>query len=242
MRKQMKRLCCLCLALLLVFSLSACRSKKNSIVGRKMSATDDADRKDEPEVEPDKNKETEEPYTKGMISGNRFESEWLNIQADFPEQYIMATEDEIAQLQSKGADQMMTEEGQEMIDKSQEMGNVTYEMMAVALSGNPNCTLAVERLPFKNFTAKQYLEITKQNLLKTITDDYKIVIKGIMPTVTIAEEEYTCLQAVMYMNGMEMNSNTYVRVKDGYAIVINATFNADTEQKKDELLATFKPL
>lgn len=256
-----KRLCCLCLAMFLVLGLAACSSKDDNTADKKQSTTDNADKEKQEEKQKedqDENKEDEpkdeteeqqketgeepEPYAQGTVDGNHFESAWLNMQADFSDEYIMATAEEIAQIQSAGSDMMLNEDGQEAIDGAQEAGTVTNEMMVMALSGIPNCTIAVEKLPMDNMTAKQYLMITKQNLVASITDELKIVIKGAMPTVVIAGEEFMSIEATMYMNGVELNSNTYVRVKDGYAIVINATFDESTAQQKDELLAVFQPM
>lgn len=220
----------------LVFGLTACGSKSEKPKEPEKKVTDDADKtkKEEPEK-----KEEPKPYTKGKVEGNHFESEWLNMKADFSDQYVMATAEEIANIQSAGSEELLNEEGQEIIDNAQ---NVTNEMMAVALGGNPNCTLIVEKLPMENMTEKQYLEITKQSLLNSITDELKIAMRGEMPTVTIAGEDYMCLMADMHMGEVKLKSNTYVRMKDGYAIVFNATFDENTEAQKDEMLATFQPI
>lgn len=61
------------------------------------------------------------------------------------------------------------------------------------------------------------------------------------PTV-IAGQEYQCLKAVMSINGMEVNSHVYVRVKDGYGITINTSCSADTEQQKEEILQAFQSM
>lgn len=233
MNKMLKRLCCLCLAMLLMFSFAACGSKNNKPAKAKKSTTDNADKT---------KKEKPKPYAKGTVEGNHFESEWLNMKADFSDQYVMATEEEIAQMQSEGSEIMMNEEGQEIMDEAQEDGTVTNEMMVVAVSGTPNCTIVVEKLPLKNMTEKQYLQSTKEGLLSSMTEEVKIAVRGEMPTVVIAEEDYLCLQADISMGDIVMRSNTYVRIKDGYAVVINATFDADTETQKDEMLAAFQPI
>lgn len=238
MSKMMRKLCCLCLAASLVLGLAACGSKKEKAPEPKKNTTDDADKtkkKEEPEEKP-------EPYAKGTVAGNHFESAWLNMQADFSETYVMASEDEISQMQSTGSQLMMDEEGKENADAVQREGIMTNEMMAVAVEGIPNCTLAVEKLALQNMTAKQYLQATRDALIQSITDDYKIAAKGAMPTVTIAGEEYMCLQATMHIEDLKLNSNTYVRIKDGYAVVLNVTFDESTEKQKEELLAAFKPM
>lgn len=234
MNKKMKRLYCLCLAMILVLGLVACGSKKEKVEEPKKKVTDEADK--------EKKEDKPQPYAKGKVEGNHFESEWLNMQADFSDQYVMASEEEMAQMQSAGSEVLLGEDGQEVVDQAQEEGKMVNEMMVLAPTGNPNCTVAVEKLPLKNFTAKQYLEATKQNLLNSITDELKIAMRGAMPIVEIAGEEFMCLRADMNMQGTRMSSNTYVRIKDGYAIVINATYNNDTEAQKDELLAVFKPM
>lgn len=231
MSKVAKKLLCICLTVILALGLFACGSEKS-----------DDEKKVTTGQEEQKEEKKPEPYAKGTVEGNHFESAWLNMQADFSEEYVMATEEEIEQIQSAGSEEMLNEEGQEMMEDAEEAGNVTNEMMVMALTGNPNCTLVVEKLPLENFTEKQYLEITKEGLQASVTDEIQIEVKDDMPTVTIAGVEYMCLEAVMSANGVELNSNTYVHIKDGYAIVLNATFDASTEQQKDELLAAFKPI
>lgn len=235
MSKRFGRLGCLFLAIILVFSLAACGAKKDSGEDKTEAKTEDT-KKEEPK------KEEPEPYVKGTVEGNHFESEWLNMKADFSEDYVMATEEEIAQMQSAGSEILMGEEGQEKVDKAQEAGVMTNEMMVASVNGVPNSTVAVEKLTLANMTAEQYLDATEKQLLASMTEEVQISISAERPAVTIAGEDYLCLMASVTVSGVSMESYSYVRIKDGYAVVINTTFTTDTEQQKDELLAMFQPL
>lgn len=235
MSKTMKKLSCILLAMVLVVGLAACGSKKDSSSEQK-EATEEVDK------EAKKEEEKPKPYVKGSVEGNHFESEWLNMQADFSDEYVMATEEEIAEMQSAGSEVLMNEEGQEAIEKTEEAGTVTNEMMVLALDGIPNCTVAVEKLALENITAKQYLTKTRDELIANMTEEFPIAFRGTLPAVMIAGEEFLCLRADMTVNGVLMSSDSYVRIKDSYAILINATYNKDTEDKKDELLSVFQPM
>lgn len=243
MSKVMKRVLCICLSAVLVMGVSACGSKKNSDDADDNKAAveqeQQAEQKEEPE-QPEEKEEAPEPYVKGTIEGNHYESAWLNMQADFSEDYVMATEEGIAQLQDAGSG-IVDEETQEAIDDAQEAGTSTTEMMVVGLTGDPNCTVAVEKLGF-DFNEIQYLEVAKKTLTAGITEEIEIEIKEEMPTVTIAGEEYTCMEATMTMYGINMNTNIYARAKDDYMVIINVTFTDDTAEQKDDLLAAFQPL
>lgn len=221
---KMKKIACLCMSMFLMLGLTGCSSKKE----------EDKPKKDKT-VEKTKKKKI--VYTKGKVEGNHFESAWMNMQADFSDQYIMATEEEISQLQSQGSDMMGLEGMEESASQT-----VINEMMAVGLSGIPNCSVIVEKLALKNMTAKQYLEVAKQQLLNSMTDDFKVGMRSAITTVKIAEEDFSNLHASILTGGVSLYSDSYVRIKDGRAIVINVTYNETTKAQKDEILATFKPI
>lgn len=242
MSKVMKRVLCICLSAVLVMGAAACGSKKNSGDDNRAAVEQEqqAEQKEEPE-QPEEKEEAPEPYVKGTVEGNHFESAWLNMQADFSEDYVMATEEEIAQMQAVGMEVMeVGEETQERLEEAQAAGIASYEMMVMALTGIPNCSVTVEKLALQNITEKQYLKAACDNLIASISDDLKIVVSGALLIVSIAGEDFMCMEATLNMSGVKMNSNTYVRAKDGYMIVITMSFTGETEEQKDALLDAFR--
>lgn len=227
--KKMKRLLSVGLALFLMAGLVGCSSGSDEPKDTKTST-------EAPSEEEDTEEEAK-PYERGTIDGNHFESAWLNIQADFSDQYVMLTEEEIAQAQSTGSELILNEDGQETLEETDTTG---YEMMVSGLNGVPNCTLGVEKLPLSNMTAAQYLEAAKQNFEQMSSADVEITALDEVPTVAIAGQDYQCLQLLVNTQGVQVNSNTYVRIQDGYAVLFNVTFTDDTAAQKDELLATFQ--
>lgn len=245
MKNAMKKLCCIGLTFVFVLGLSACGAKEPAVSEKDpapvVETEEDKKEVEQPEKEPEAEPEAD-AFVKGTIEGNHYENAWLNMQADFPDDYVMATAEEIAQMQQAGSDMLLNEDGQETMEKGQENSEGGTEMTAVNVSGLPNCTLAVEKLPMKNFTAEQYLEASKKLLEAGVTDEIEMEVSEEMPTVTIAGEDYLCLQIKMTVQGITMNSNNYVRIKDGYAIALNVTYSPETEAGRDEILDIFQPV
>lgn len=231
---KMKRLLGICLAIFLMTGLAGCSSDSGE---PKDSNTENeaVTENDVSEAEPEETK----PYEKGTIDGNHFESAWLNVKADFSDQYVMLTEEEIAQAQTTGSEMMFDEQGQAALAESDSTG---YEMMVSGVNGIPNCTLGVERLPFSNMTVDQYIEAAKQSFEQVSSADTEISISEEIPIVAIAGQDYKCLQMTINVQGIQAHSNTYVRIQDEYAVLFNVTFTDDTAAQKDELLATFQAL
>lgn len=235
MKKGMKKLLCICLTLMLGLGLSACGSDNKSTASE--PKTENVKEKAE-KSEAVKEEVKEEPYVQGTVSGNHYESAWLNMKADFSDQFIMATQEEIEQAQSAGSEEMLTEDGKELVEEA----TVINEMMVVGIYGIPNCTIAVEKLPLANYTTAQYLEASKANIEASVTEDVGVTLDPEITKVEIAGQEYQCLKMVITTEGVELNSDIYLRVKDSYGVMINVTYNADSAAAKDEILAAFQPM
>lgn len=235
MRKSLKKLCCVGAAVLLVFGLSACSPKEDNAASQKGNITDNAENKKD---ETSKKNIKTGPYEKGTVEGNHFESVWLNMQADFSDEYTILSEEEVDKLQAQGS----AINGSSQEEDAEELEAIKNEMMVMSLEGIPYCAMVIQKLPTENISDKEYLEIIGPSMAKSMSGQFEVEIKEETPTVIIAEEEYTCLQLVMYMDDIEMNSNVYVQMRDNYAITLNVVFDPSTEQQKDELLAAFQPM
>lgn len=183
-----------------------------------------------------------EPYTKGKVEGNHYENSWLNLQADFSDEIYIVEEEQILQAQRVGSHALYENKKQEDLEKVNKNGVVTYEVMAMYMTGSPNCSLVVEKLPFTTMTEKIYLEATKKNILAGTNAGVQIIISDTTSTIQLGDKTFTGIKCTISANGRTVESEVYVRIQNGHAIVFNVTYDENTKDLKDSLIEAFKPL
>ena len=173
----------------------------------------------------------------GVMEENRYSNEWFNFKVELPENYIVLSGDEFEYAQGIGADQYMTEEGRDKLEAAKEYGSVKYVMAAYEESGSMTVNIGIERLLSKKMTIEQYMELAQKTLDQDMSEDLALTFEGITVE-TVGGETYHCLHEKMeYAGAGEVRMDQYVRIEDGYAMVMSIGYGADTASKKDEFLA-----
>lgn len=136
-----------------------------------------------------------------------------------------------------GADQFMTEEGQDKLEAAKDYGNVKYIMAAYEENGGMSVNIAIERLFLKSITIEQYLSLAQESLENMMTEDLDMSFEGITEE-TIGGEVYHCLhEKIGYGGAGETYMDQYIRIEDGYVMVMSIGYSGEETALKDELLS-----
>ncbi len=175
-------------------------------------------------------------YSKGTLTENTFESEYLNLKFTAPDGYIMATEDELIPLMELGAE--VLEKDKKSIDFA--MANTVFEMMVSSPAGSPNLSLAVEKLALKNMTTDQYIEAIKKQLEGN--DTMEVTFTPDSKTMSIAGEDYTAYSSVLSVSGMELKQDYIMRKMDDRLAYFVLTYTEDSSAEANTLMESFTNL
>jgi len=224
------------LSMSLVMVLSGCDSKDDSKAEKSSAEDSQTVDADSSKSEDEGNAESEDNYEKGTLTATSFESSYLNLKFVLPEGFVMATDDEIKQSNSAGADLMDLDKDTYELAK---LITVT-EMMASSPTGASNVMVIEEKLQLANMTSEQYLDVTATTLKSVeamkyeVEDDYK--------TVNIAGQDYLELTAKCDYNGVTIFQNYYSRKIDTRVVSIILTYSEATLADKDAFLNAFSKL
>lgn len=176
----------------------------------------------------------------GTAEGNCYANEWFNLRLELPESYIMLTGDELGYVQEFGADQFMTEEGQERLEDAKNYGTVRYVMGAVDNSGSVTVNIGIEKV-FKSMTIEQYLDLMQKVVERDITDNLGLTFEGITEEKLGGETYHFIHEKMMYDASVgEMHMEQYLRLEDGYVLVMSVGYSADAAPLKDALVAAIQ--
>lgn len=180
-----------------------------------------------------------EPYERGTVNGNVYESKWLGIRLSFSEDYVIATQEEFEHAQETGADLIMSEEAQEKYNEV--AAALMPELMAVCISdgGRMNISIAVEKLPLANMTEEQYFMLSKQGMSRNLAEGTEMNF-GDTSKVEIAETTYTKMPITTTVQGISANVDLYMRVKDGHAVLITITYLPEQSAQAEELIGSIQ--
>jgi len=170
-------------------------------------------------------------YKRGKLTENGFESKYLDIKFTLPEGFVMATEEDMLQMMGIGADVAG-------VDKKIIELTTVYEMMASAITGQPNVIVMVEKPLLSNITVEQYLDALKTNLLSVTALDYEF--DDQITSVEIAGNEYKQFSAAL--PSMNIIQNYFCRKQGGRIIAFINTYSLDTKQDLDILMGGFSKL
>lgn len=188
----------------------------------------------------DDTSEDEDQTMYGTMDGNCYANEWFNLRMELPENYIILTGDELGFAQDIAADQFMTEEGQERLEDAQNYGNVRYVMGAVDDAGAVTVNIGIEKV-FKSMTIDQYLNLMQKAVERDITDNLGLTFEGITEE-NVGGETYHCIHEKMVYDASagELHMEQYLRLVDGYVIVMSIGYSADAAPQKDALVAAMQ--
>ena len=177
-------------------------------------------------------------YTRGVITDDGFESEFLNLRFTLPAGFHMLSEEDLEDLVEFAGEIIRDNEGR--IDFAEAL--TVMEMMAVAPMGSPSVGVAVERVPAR-MTVEAYLESMKEEALEEMSaQGMDITFSDETVTVEFAGETYTQLSATMYMFGMEVNQRYLVRQIGNRMVGLAFSYFPEAEAELQVLIDAFEPL
>lgn len=244
----------------LIFSLAGCARPGTGKALKSNSTSDNEDsdkaknaagKESQPETQTEEIKEesstedTRELETtgiqRGKIEGNHYENEWMNLKIDVPESFVMLTQEEIDRAYNLGS-QYLEEDAKNLYEIKSNAGDIVYEMAASSpVAGAGNMLILVENTKLSNITSKQladaFVVSAKNSILKNA--GYEILEEP--RPVELAGEEFYYLHGSVVMNGVKLNSDQYVRAKDGYGIEIGFTYSEESTEQMNELLSLIQP-
>ena len=110
-------------------------------------------------------------------------------------------------------------------------------MAAYEESGSMSVNVGIEKLWSSQMTVEQYLELAQKTLDHDMSEEIGLTFEGITEE-TIGGETYHCLHEKMsYAQTTEIRMDQYVRIEDGYVMVMSIGYGDDTAAMKDEFLS-----
>ena len=164
-------------------------------------------------------------YKPGKITGTHYESEMLGISFDAPEGFEMSSQDQIdEQLKSSVsfANVMKSTSGRRM------------EMAAISEKGT-SVSVITWNMEGDDMSAEQYVESSK----KTFMQQYET---KVIFSKKIAGETYECLKLDFTSDDTKRCSESYVRMVDGYAVLIGIAYGPENTAERDAVLEAVKAL
>ena len=171
-------------------------------------------------------------YKPGKITGTHYESEMLGISFDAPEGFEMSSQDQIdEQLKSSVsfANVMKSTSGRRM------------EMAAISEKGT-SVSVITWNMEGDDMSAEQYVESSKKTVMQQYETKVKFTNDGEIFSKKIAGETYECLKLDFTSDDTKRCSESYVRMVDGYAVLIGIAYGPENTEERDAVLDAVKAL
>ena len=213
----MKKLLALMLAVMMLITVTACGSTtgEDEIRGEQQTS--------------------EEAYSAGSMDGLKYESSFIGIGCDLPEDWSFYTDEQIRELNN-----ITTEAAGEEYEKLLQDAQVIYDMYAI--SGNQVDTVnvnleKVNSVALLAFDMADYYEQTVESIetaynnMGATSFDYEI------GRITIDEKEFDSMNIVAVINGTKLYQTAFSKKCSGY--IANITVTAIDEATVKNVLDTF---
>lgn len=200
------------------------------------SVTDEAPVADEADVEEEAEQEPEEDatedtaggFTRGTQTEAGWESEYLGLRFTTPDDMVMATDEELAEMLGIGTDALS--DAGDFSDAQLKLAELTsvYELFAYDALGN-NVNVTVEKTPV-NMSAEDYMDALAQTLLAITAISYEQISEP--ETVELGGIEFAKCSFLGTTNGQSMYQDYYVRIVDNMPMSIIVSYVSDDAAAK----------
>ena len=174
-------------------------------------------------------------YERGTYAGNSWTSKWLGMRYDLPDEFLFASEEELDAMIVAGGGLVYEDDAQTMLDYAKM--TTVYEMMVLEPAGNPNFNLAVERSPY---SPDEYMEILEMQL--AALDNVSVDWKGYAGTEDIGGLDFDKYDVELDYGGIAMNQSYYITAKENRLVYIILTYTDDTLDAADTMMGGFSAL
>lgn len=167
----------------------------------------------------DSSDETTE-LSRGTIEGDVYSNDYLDFQFTKPESWVYATDDEIAEAMSLGADLMLEENFKDALEDNV----AVYDMMVVDTLTGSNISVGYENLAktfATNITEDQYAEAL-QSQLENVSG-MSVEFPDTYDTVKLGKTEFTRVLCTTTAYDITMTQIYYLHKIDGYMSYIIVT-------------------
>jgi hypothetical protein len=173
-------------------------------------------------------KKDDSNFTIGAWNENVFENAWLNMKFEIPEDWSLATDEEIAQLMNLGAEAIDLEgSGSDLLKKVSEIKNV-YGFLAYSPDSTSNLQLVYENLSLtlggSKYTEKEYIDSVVDLMLNNTAIEYTIEEQT---TVQLAGKDFELLRLSLYDGAYYQDF--YCHKVDNYMVNIIVSYMAENQ-------------
>lgn len=184
----------------------------------------------------DSKSDSKSDFKTGSFDGTVFTNEWANMKFTFPEDIVIASQDEIKDLMKQGNAGLYADDEklEKAINKAAEL-KLAYDFLVSNADGTLNFQLFYENLSLSiggtNYTEKKYLDTSLEPVLANKDLGYELLNEG---TRTIAGKEFLCYSLSGY-NGIVMQ-DMYCYKQDNRMIIFAVTYTPDKEKEAADIV------
>lgn len=176
-------------------------------------------------------------YEKGILTETSFESEFIGIRFDLPDEMIMSTQAEMDEMTQENISPFNKENSELILDYTS--APIVYEMATAGKEGTPVILISVTKLQLSRMTETQFLDNIKKDLKLIENLDYQI--EDEYTELEFAGETVQVLTATISVSGMEIQQQYLVRKKGNRMITFMLTWLKEDPESAQYLLDQFKP-
>ena len=231
----MKRFWKLWMAGLAVLSLTACSASKPASSSKAPDPEPTQEPTEEPTPEPSDTPTPEAAdvqYERGTVNGQIYSNPSLKLAAQLPDEWQIASEEELAQQSQITAENMTEEAFREMLEN----GSIVIDFSASGSGTNVN--IVVQELPTAAYTAEQVMKAGKDSAAKQLEAQGFENVTVEESTVLFCNEEAPALRFYATYSGVDI-FETQVYVQSG-RLIAAVTAASGGEDRTDEILSYFR--
>lgn len=170
-------------------------------------------------------------FTRGTWDGNVYTSEFLGLTFTKPENWEIASDEEMEELFGISMDMMEA-------DTDAAKQQVIFDMLVADPETNSNISFMFQNLS----VIKGGKSITEEQFAKSIEEQSSALegvtyVAGELKTATFGEKDYKYMSSTITMQGVEMNQIAIIRKEGNY--IFNATATTTGGETVEEILAMF---
>ncbi|MBQ8539641.1 MAG: hypothetical protein IJ433_08320 [Ruminococcus sp.] len=213
----MKKLLALLLSVMMIFSVTACGSTTS-----------------EDEIRGEQ-KTSEEAYSAGSVDGLKYESTFIGIGCNLPENWSFYTDEQIRELNN-----VTTDAAGEEYEKLMQDAQLVYDMYAVNNNNVDSINVNLEKVDSVTLLAldmKDYYEHSVDSIETAYTNMGATNFDYTIGKVTIDGEEFDSLDVVAEINGTKLYQTAFAKKCSGY--VANITITSIDEATVKSILDSF---
>lgn len=186
-------------------------------------------------------KEKESNFTIGSWNENVFENAWLNMKFEIPEDWSIATDEELEQYMDVGIEMAdLKDSGEELLKKAAKIKNI-YGFMSLSADGVSNMQLVYENLALTlggtEYSEKDYMDTVTEYMISNTSMDYKVEEQR---TVQIAGKDFVLTRLSLYDGAFYQDF--YCHKIDNYMVNMIISYMEENQSTIDDIISKINVL